>query len=130
MLTVVMQHGVVERVDALEILRIERVLGADAVTGRSVTEIGLQQLQDRPEDRQARQAQLLAMVLQARDQIVLEQGIKDDARRLLDLGEHAVELLLACAPADRHARPACTLVYCAVAAARHGGQRLAGGVRR
>ena len=36
MLAVIMQHGVVERIDALEILGIERVLGADPVGGLGV----------------------------------------------------------------------------------------------
>ena len=93
MLAVVMQHGVVERIDALEIVGVERVLRADAVRGLGA-EIGLQQLQDRPEDRQAGQAELAAVVFQPLQQLVIEQRVEHDARRFLDLRQHAVELLL------------------------------------
>ncbi len=55
MLAVVMQHRVVERVDSLEVLGIERVLRADAMRGLG-PQVGPQQLQHGAEDRQARQA--------------------------------------------------------------------------
>ena len=79
MLAVVMQHGVVERIDALEIFGIEHVLGADAMRGLGA-EIGLEQLQHRPEHRQAGQAELAAMLLQPCDQVLLEQRVEHDAR--------------------------------------------------
>ena len=46
MLTVVMQHGVIKRIDAAKILGVERVLRADFV-GRFGTEIRLEQVQHR-----------------------------------------------------------------------------------
>ena len=92
-LPVVMQHGVVERVDALEIFGIEHVLGADP-RGRFGAEIGLQQAQDRTEDRQARQTVFAALALEAPGQIRIEQRIEHDAGRGLDLAQHTVELLL------------------------------------
>jgi hypothetical protein len=65
-LAVVVQHRVVERVDALEIVRVERVLRADAMRGLG-SQIRLQQLQHRPQNRQAGQAQLAAVFLKPRN---------------------------------------------------------------
>ncbi len=64
MLAVVVQHRVVERIDALEILGIERVLRADAVRGLG-SQIRLQELQDRAQNREAGQAQLAAVSFSA-----------------------------------------------------------------
>ena len=66
-LAVVVHHGVVERVDPLEVFGIEDVLRADLM-GRFGAEIGLEQPQHRPEDRQTGQAELAALVLQPVDQ--------------------------------------------------------------
>ena len=93
MLAVIVQHGVVERIDALEIVGVESVLCPDAMGGLG-TEIGSQQLQDRPEDRKTRQAQLAAVLFETLQQFIVEQRIQNDARRFLDLGQHAIELLL------------------------------------
>ena len=93
MLAVIVQHGVVERIDALEIFGVESVLCADAMRGLG-TEIGSQQLQDRPEDRKTRQAQLAAVLFEPLQQFIVEQRIENDARRFLDLRQHAIELLL------------------------------------
>ena len=93
MLPIIVQHGVVERVDALEIFGVERVLRADPLAGLRA-EIGLQQLQHRTEDRQAGQAELAAFLLQPLGEVVIEQGIEHDAGRFLDLGQHAIELFL------------------------------------
>ena len=49
LLTVIMHHRVVERIDAAEIFGIERVLRADFV-GRFRAEISLEQVKYRPED--------------------------------------------------------------------------------
>jgi len=46
-LAIVMKHGVVERIDALEIFRVEHVLGTDAVDGLGA-EIRLEQAEHRP----------------------------------------------------------------------------------
>ena len=127
MLAVVVQHRVVERVDALEIFGIERVLRAHAVAGLGA-EIGLQQRQHRPEDRQARHAQLAAMVFEPLHQVLLEQRVEDDAGRLLDFGQDAVELLLRAHQRidvlDRH-----DLAVLRGRGPRHGRQRLAGRIR-
>ena len=92
-LAVVMQHGVVERVDALEIFGIEHVLGADAMDGLGA-EIGLEQPQHRPEHRHAGQPELAAFVFQQLDQVFLEQRIEHEAGRFGDFGQRKVELLL------------------------------------
>ena len=93
-LTVVMQHGVVQRVDALEVFGVERVLRADAL-GRFGAEIGLEQRQHRIENRQARQAELAALGFAAASaSVVLEHGVEHDAGRGLDLGDDAIELLV------------------------------------
>ena len=89
-----MHHRVVQRVDALEIFRIERVLRADASRSGGA-EIGLKQLHHRTDDRQARNVHLLALGFQPRHQILFQQCKKHDARRLLDLRQGALELLLA-----------------------------------
>jgi len=93
MLAVVVQHGVVEGIDALEILRVERVLRTDAVRGLG-PQVGLQQLQDRPQNRQAGQAQFTAVLFKPAQQLVIEQRIEHDAWRFLDLGQDSIELLL------------------------------------
>jgi hypothetical protein len=93
MLSVVMQHGVVQRIDTLEIFRIERVLGTHPMAGLSA-EIGLQQGKHRSEDRQAGNAELAAVVLEPFRQVFLHQRIEHDAGSFLDLRQHAVELLL------------------------------------
>ena len=64
LLAVIVQHRVVERIDAAEIFGIERVLRADFV-GRFGAEISLEQVQHRPEDRQARQAERRGISLPA-----------------------------------------------------------------
>src|ERR1700716_1132154 len=61
-LAVVMQHRVIERVDALEVFRIEHVLGAHPV-GRLGAEIGLEQPQHRTQDRQAGQGGVARFLL-------------------------------------------------------------------
>ena len=93
-LAVVMNHRVVQRVDALEILGIQDVLSADASRGRR-TQIGLEQLHHRADDRQARDIDLLALAFQPKHQILFQQGKEHDAGRLLDFVQHTVELLLA-----------------------------------
>ena len=89
-----MHHRIIQRVDPLEIFRIQGVLRADAARGRGA-EIGLEQLHHRPDDRQARNVDLLALGFQPADQILLQQGEQHDAGRFLDFIEHAIELLLA-----------------------------------
>ena len=91
-LAVVVQHGVVQRIDALEIFGVEHVLRADPRLGFAA-EIGLEQAQHRTENRQARHAEFAAGFLQPLGQLRLEQRVEHDARRGLDLGQHPVELL-------------------------------------
>jgi len=47
MLAIVMHHGIIQRIDPLEIFRIQRVLGADPPGGGSA-EISLKQLHHGP----------------------------------------------------------------------------------
>ena len=93
-LPVIMDHRVVQRVDTLEVFSIEDVLRAYP-PGRGGAEISLEQMHDRPDDRQARNVDPLALGLQPGNQILLQQREQHDAGRLLDLIEHAIELLLA-----------------------------------
>ena len=92
-LPVVMQHRVVERIDALEVIRVERVLRTHPVRGFGA-KIGLQKLQHRSQDRQARQAHFPAAIFKPFQQLVVEQGVEDDAGGLLDFGKDPVKLLL------------------------------------
>ena len=92
-LAVIMKHRVVERIDALEIFRVEHVLGADPVDGLGA-EIGLEQTQHRPQHRHARQREVAAFLFQRLDQVFLEQRVQHQARRLGDFRQRVVELLL------------------------------------
>ena len=74
-LAVIVQHRVVERVNTLEIVGVERVLRTDAMRELG-SEIGLQQLQHRPQDREARQAQFTAVLLKPLQQFVIKQGVE------------------------------------------------------
>jgi len=93
LLTVIVHHGVVERIDAPEIFGIEGVLRADLMR-RFRAEIGLEEMQNRTENRQARQAEVAAFFFQPSDQIILKQRVENDAGRLLDFDKNPVELLL------------------------------------
>ena len=92
-LSVVVQHRVVQRIDALEIFGVERVLCADARLALAA-EIRLEQLQHRTQDREIRHAEIAAGLLQPRREFLFEQRVEHDARRSLDLDQHAVELLV------------------------------------
>jgi hypothetical protein len=93
MLPIVMQHGVVQGIDPFEIFRVEGVLGADPMGGLG-TQIGLQKPQDRTQDGKTRQAELAAVIFEALDQVLLQEGVEHDAGCLLDLRQGAIELLL------------------------------------
>src|SRR2546423_136749 len=92
-LTVIVQHGVIERIYALEIFCIEHVLCADAMGGFG-PEIGMQESQDRAEDGEAGQAKLPTVILEPVRELVVKKRVQNDAGRLLDLGQHSVKLLL------------------------------------
>jgi hypothetical protein len=94
MLPIVMQHRVVQGIDALEIFGIEHVLRTDSARGGRA-EIGFEQLHHRADDREARDIDLPALDLELQDQIFLQQCEQYDAWRFLDLVQHPVELLLA-----------------------------------
>ena len=51
-------------------------------------------MQDRPENRETGQAEFPAFLFELGRQVLLQQRIKHDAGRLLDLAEHPVELFL------------------------------------
>ena len=93
LLAVVVHHRVVERIDAAEIFGIEGVLSADFM-GRLGAEIRLKQVQDRPQNREAGQPEFSAFFLKLCREVLLQQRIKHDARRCLDLHKHPVELFL------------------------------------
>ena len=93
-LTVVVEHGEIQRIDALEIFGIERVLGADA--GRRFrSEVGLKQAQDRTEDIEIRHAEFPAFRLQPLQKLAIEQGVEHNPGRGFHLVQHSVELSLA-----------------------------------
>jgi hypothetical protein len=54
----------------------------------------MEQLQHRPEDRQARQAEVAAGLFQAARKVALQQRVEHDPRRILDFVEDALELFL------------------------------------
>ncbi len=93
MLTVIVEHSVVERVDTLEVVRIQQVLGADPM-GRFGAEVGLQQLQNWPENRQARYAEIAALRFQPVGQQRIKQSVEDDPRRGLDFDQYSLKLFL------------------------------------
>ena len=109
-----MQHRVIERIDALEILRIERVLGTDPRSGLGA-EIGLEQPQHRPENRPTGQPGSRHWSSSRSHQLLLEQRVENDAWRSVNLRQHPIELLL-----GAHQRvdvlDRLTFVYWAVAA--------------
>ena len=70
------------------------MLRADPPGGRG-SQISLEQLHHRADDRQARDVDLLALGFEPDNEIPLEQREQHDARRLLDFIQHAIELLLA-----------------------------------
>ena len=90
------------------------MLGADLV-GQFRAEIGLEQIEHRTENRQARHAERAAFSSKLPTSALMRQRIENDAGRFADLGEHAVEL-----PGGTDQRMTCstgtTLAYCAVAA--------------
>jgi hypothetical protein len=95
LLTVVVEHGVVERIDAAEVFGIERMLSAHFVGGGGLgAQIGLEKVQHRAEDRQARQAELTAFCFQAADQAVLKQCVENDSGRFLEIDQRPIKLLL------------------------------------
>src|SRR5579862_1047880 len=51
-------------------------------------------MQDRSENRQARQAERAAFRFQPSDQVFFEQGIEDNTRRFFNLDQYAIKLLL------------------------------------
>ena len=92
MLPIIVQHGVVESINALEIFRVQNVLGADLLVRRG-SKIGLEHPQHRSEDRSAWQTKFGAFGLQPLDQGLVEKGIERDAGLGLNRRQHAIELL-------------------------------------
>jgi hypothetical protein len=93
-LAVVMYHRVIQRVDTLEIFRVQRVLRADA-PGCRCAKIGLKQLHHRADNREARYVDLLAFGFEPANQILFQQRKEYDAGRFLNFIEYAIKLLLA-----------------------------------
>ena len=93
-LAVIMQHGEIQRVDALEIFGVERVLGADA-GGCFGPEVGLEQGKHRAQNVQVRNAEFAASRLQPLQELRVQQGVEHDSGRSLHLVEDAIELALA-----------------------------------
>ncbi len=88
---VVVGQREVHRVDALEVLGVQHVLGAGPRRGLGA-QIGAQQVVDRPQDRQAGRAGLAGHLLQPLAEIAPHQRVEDEARRGPDLRDHPVEL--------------------------------------
>src|SRR5215467_10962442 len=91
MLAVVVHHRIVEGIDPLEIFRIQNVLSTYPVS-RLRAQIGLEQPQDWTKDRQARQPEVATLVLKPSDQRLIEQGVKNNTWRFLNLGQHTIKL--------------------------------------
>ncbi len=126
-LAVVVRHGEIERIDAGEVVGVEQMLaGHDGRLRRA--EIGFEHLHDRLEHVQARHLELAAAPLDLLDQLLLDDGVEDDARRLLHLLQHARELLLG-AHQRMHVLDRAHLRVLHRGRLGHGGERLAGGIR-
>ena len=96
-------RGQRRRIDAAEIFGVERVLSADFM-GRFRAKISLEQVQHRPQDRQARQAKFAAFDFQPIDQDLVKERVQDDAGCFLDLVQYPIESVSGCEPADARAR--------------------------
>src|SRR6185437_14885009 len=90
-LAVVIDHAEVERVDPLEIVSVEHVLRTSPWLV-ILPKVRLEQNQYRLEDRQARRTRRLTAGLKPVGQIGIDQRKKDDSWRILDLGNHSVQL--------------------------------------
>ena len=126
-LAVVVGHGEVERVDAAEVVGIDDVLaGHDRRLRRA--EVGFEHLHDRLQHVQRRHLELAAALLDLLDQLLVDDGVEDDAGRLLDLLQHALELLGG-AHQRMHVldRPHLRVLH--GGGLGHGGERLAGRIR-
>src|SRR5271169_153780 len=90
-LTVVIDHAEVERIDPLEIVGVKHVLRAGS---RRIVlpKVGLEQSQYGLEDRQARRAGGLAPCLKSVGKVGIDERKENDSWRILDLGNHSVEL--------------------------------------
>ena len=113
-LSVIVQHSVVKSIDTAEILRVERVLSANFV-GRLEPRYDWKRCSTGPKiDRQGRPS---SRHFSSRrfDQVVLKQGVQNDSRGFLDLGQDPIELLLR-SHQWMHVFYRHTLAYCAAAA--------------
>ena len=126
-LAVVVGHGEIEGIDAGKIVGVEQMLaGNDRRLGRA--EIGFEHLHDRLEHMQARHLEFAAAALDFLDQLFLDDGIEDDARRLLHFLQHARKLLLG-AHQGMHVLDRAHAGVLHRGRLGHGGEGLAGGVR-
>ena len=126
-LAVVVGHGEVERVDAAEVVGIDDVLAGHHRRLRRA-EVGFEHVHDRLQDVQRRHLQVAAALLDLLDQLLVDDGVEDDAGRLLDLLQDALELLgRAHQRVDVLDGPHLRVLH--GGGLGHGGQRLAGRVR-
>ncbi|MNS75687.1 hypothetical protein D3C72_1092140 [compost metagenome] len=88
-----MIHGEIERLDPGKIIRIQRVLRAHPPSGRR-TEISLENTNDRFEDVDAGHPDRMAPQIQELGQLLIDDGIEDDTRLLVDEVDHLRELFL------------------------------------
>ena len=93
MLAVVMQHCVIERIDAAKIFGIECMLRADFMR-RFSAQIRMEQVQHRSQNRETGKAQRAAFLFQPLHQVLLQKRVEDDPGRLFDFCENPVKLLL------------------------------------
>src|SRR5262249_49320698 len=91
MLPIIVQHREVERVDTLEILRVQDVLRTGPMNGFGA-EIRLEEPQDWPQYGHARQSGLAALFLQQLNEVLFEQRVENQARRFRYLRQCMVEL--------------------------------------
>ncbi len=88
---VVVGEGEVHRVDALEVLGVQHVLGARP--GRLLrAEVGLQKVVDRLQHREAGRTRFPRRHLEPLAEIAPHQGVEHEARRRPDLRDHPFEL--------------------------------------
>ena len=90
-LPVIVHHREIQGVDPLEIVGVQHVLRARA-RRRVLTQIRLEQCEDRAEDGKARRSRRLATRLQTLRELRIDKREQHNSRRILDFRDHAIEL--------------------------------------
>ncbi len=79
MLTIVVQHREIERVDALKVFRVEHVLRAGSMYGFG-SEVRLEESQYGPQHRHTRQSEFTTFFLEKLNEVFFEQSVENQTR--------------------------------------------------